>query len=362
MAGPDLTGLKVLVIGATGFIGARAAACLVEAGAEVSALARTPRRLGPGIRAIRGTLSGDADLTPACAGQDVIINFAHDFKADEATNMAAFEALLTGAKTAGVRRIIHASSIVVYDGWPGEDLTEDSPVTPGGNAYRATKIAQEARLAAFSAQNACPAIILQPTIAYGADGWIWTDGPVERLLAGPVILPDPPGRAHAVHVDDVAAATVAAAGSAAPGCQRVILNGPDGPDWAGFYRAYAEVLGRGEIRLEDPQALSARLPPQREETGPPSGPRLIEKLGAAARRIIGRGPVDRARILVGQLRRLRGPVPQYPDAYALALYQTRGICRSVTAQDVLGMTPGTGWAEGIEKTRAYLTGKYGRGR
>ena len=110
---------RVLVTGATGYIGGHLAALLVERGKNVRALARKPEKLRDApwsdkADVVQGDL-GDLDsLTAAFEGVDVVYYLVHsmgtskDFvraEKESATNVA------TAAKKAGVRRIVYLSGL-----------------------------------------------------------------------------------------------------------------------------------------------------------------------------------------------------------------------------------------------------------
>jgi UDP-glucose 4-epimerase len=141
---------RVLVTGATGFIGRRLAARLIAAGATVLASARDPAGLPAGARPIIADLAApgwEAELPPDI---DAVAHLAQsrahrqglEGAADLfAVNVAATFRLLHWAKGAGVRRFLFASSATVYRPQSGR-LTEASPCAPSG-FYAASKLAAE---------------------------------------------------------------------------------------------------------------------------------------------------------------------------------------------------------------------------
>src|SRR5579872_4332569 len=77
--------MTVLVTGATGYIGARLAARLLDAGRSVRAMARDPRRLAAlaaaGAECVRGDALEPASLAPALRGVDVAYYLIHSLNA-----------------------------------------------------------------------------------------------------------------------------------------------------------------------------------------------------------------------------------------------------------------------------------------
>jgi uncharacterized protein YbjT (DUF2867 family) len=105
--------LQVLVTGATGFVGARLAAVLVEEGHDVRAMTRRPEAYdGPGTP-VAGDVSDPDSLGPALAGIDVAYYLIHSlssarFEAEDAEAARAFGA---AAAAAGVRQIVYLGGL-----------------------------------------------------------------------------------------------------------------------------------------------------------------------------------------------------------------------------------------------------------
>ncbi len=350
-----LSGRKVVVTGATGFIGRRVVPALRAAGAEVTVIARggAGGSLPAGVRWVTGDLGRPAGLARALAGQEVLVHFAYDLRASAAKNLADFDGLLAAAASAGVGRIVHASSIVVHDGWPDRDLDETGPMAaPGGSPYRRAKIAMEERLMA----GPLPALILQPTLVWGPGSAMWTDH-FARLLAwgGCVVLPEPEGLCNAVFVDDLAQAVVRAAALPDPGHDSTPRC--PGPDLIG---GYARILGRGRLRHEPRAALASRLGPRAPVTEViPDRPSLAARISAAARQVIGR---DRFEALVAKAQARLGPKggDHFPDWFLLDLYSAAGTCRIDHARARLGYAPAFGLQAGLDATAAHLIRRFGK--
>lgn len=343
-----LKGVPVLVTGASGFIGRRLLACLQASGADVSIIARsTEGARMKGVRVHRGALAAGKALDAALAGQAILFHLAYDIRAGMDANLAAFDALYQAAERAGVGRIVHASSIVVYRDWPAGPLTEAAPVSDGPQGpYRRAKIEMEARLAA----GQIPCAMLQPTLVYGPGSALWTDAPIAMLKQGPVILPDPVGICPAVYVDDVVAAAMRAAVLSDLGAERFIINGPPGLDWRGFFEGYAGMIGQGGVETRPVDELTTRLGPV--PTGPPPGPSLAARVSAVARQMIGR---QRFEALVGKARALRpASGPTYPDRGQLGLYSAQHPIPGTHAAQRLGFQPQIDFAAGLDKIKAKM--------
>ncbi|WP_171052649.1 NAD-dependent epimerase/dehydratase family protein [Ruegeria sediminis] len=353
-----LGGKTVFVTGATGFIGRRLVPALLNSGAKVTVLLRSrhgARALeASGVHVVTGAMNDRTAIETALHGQSVLIHLAYDMRAPAARNLDAFEALKSAAEAAGVGRIVHVSSIVVYDGWPQENLTEQSATTnPGGTPYRQAKLAMEQALI----QGKCPVAILQPTLVYGPGSMLWTDRLTDWLAGGTVVLPEPEGICNGVFVDDLVQALLRASVIDDLGRERFIISGPEPFAWSGLIGGYAEIIGRGAIRHVPVRRLRDSLPP--EDTGEiPDTPPLAARVSATARAWIGR---ERFESLVRRLKRhLPSDAEVYPDRYMLDLYSATGRCRIDHARTRLGYAPAHDLKAGLAATRAYLESRYGK--
>ncbi|SDK04953.1 Uncharacterized conserved protein YbjT, contains NAD(P)-binding and DUF2867 domains [Cryobacterium psychrotolerans] len=114
-----MTSRRVLVTGATGYIGGRLVPLLLEAGFTVRVLVRSPQKLtdvpwAGQVEIVRGDLADPGSLREACADVDVLYYLVHSMGARgdfEATERTAAENVAAAAAAAGVSRIVYLGGL-----------------------------------------------------------------------------------------------------------------------------------------------------------------------------------------------------------------------------------------------------------
>jgi nucleoside-diphosphate-sugar epimerase len=236
--------MRVLLTGATGYIGGVVAEVLAAAGHEVHAVARSERGLQSlaelGYVATPGDLEDPESLAATAAGADAVVHLAAT--QDEsmgATEQAAVRDLLERLRTTG-KPLVHTSGVWVYGSAPpGRMLDEDSPTDPA--PMYAWRPALEREVLAAAADGVRP-IVIRPAMVYGRGG-----GPLNQFadmaIGG---VPRYVGDGHnywtLVHVDDLARLYLLALEHAPPG---TLVNGVSGAPLAVRELAAAAVAGAG---------------------------------------------------------------------------------------------------------------------
>jgi nucleoside-diphosphate-sugar epimerase len=213
---------RVLLTGATGFVGPHVARRLLQAGIEVRALVRRDASRAPeGTAAVVGDLLDRASLDGAMqGGVDAVVHLATEPPGPPPRTGANVEGtgyLLDAARRTGVGRVVVASTMSVFDFLDPaqtEPLTEDHPPNPQDD-YGREKLAAERLCAAAAGElSLC---ILRLTGVYGPGK---AKGAVHNFLAaalrGDEIVIDADRAVDLLWVEDAAAALVAPLATADP--------------------------------------------------------------------------------------------------------------------------------------------------
>lgn len=252
----------VLVTGATGLIGRYVVEELLAAGRPVRVLARVPERVENAARraieVVKGDLVETRALVRAVRGVDTVLHLAACARAWSrnpgefaAVNVHAVNRLLDAAAGAGVRRVVHVSTVLT--------LPELRPVTARAETpYLETKLAGERLVDAYAAAGG-DAVVVHPTRVYGPGPLNDANG-VTRLVAmylgSPLVcrLDDGDVLANYVHAADVAAGILLAADRGRAGAHYVL--GGENSSLRGLLRLVGELSGVHRPLLAIPRSAA----------------------------------------------------------------------------------------------------------
>ena len=206
--------MRVLVTGATGFIGLEVATQLAERGLRprlmVRRASRAPLLHHLDAEVVHGDLASPATLRRAVAGCDAVIHLAGRAVFEPAHRLVdsfvhGTRHLAEAAAEEGVTRVVFASSLLVH----GDTRVPITPSTPAAPAvdYGQVKLLVEQGLSRFGAQRGMSVANLRLPHVYGA-----TDQLFGRVRTGTLVVP---GRSTSpyghLHVVDAARALIRAA-------------------------------------------------------------------------------------------------------------------------------------------------------
>jgi nucleoside-diphosphate-sugar epimerase len=288
--------MRVLVTGATGFVGRATCAELRERGHEVVALIRRPGSEPDGTRAVLGDIAtedpGQLREALAEAKPECVIHLAAEIASQrseakiQATNVDGTRRLVDASRAAGGEPKVVFCSTVVTGEAHGELLEPGKPL-PVETPYGRSKQAGER----IVAESGLPYAIVRPSHVYGGGGW-YEEEFVKRLRQ--------PGRFavigrgdnwwDVVRVEDVASALIDAAEKAPSG---------------GIYHAVDDE----PIRFYDFIALTAKA----LGVGPPRRvPALLARLAAGRHAVT--AVTRSARSSNARLKEELGWMPNFPTA------------------------------------------------
>ena len=168
--------MKVLVTGASGFMGGPVCRALVAAGHQVSGAVRRETPLPEHVRPIRvSELSAETDWRTALDGQEVVVHLAaraHVMDETESDPLALFRRvnrdgairLAEQAAAADIRRLIFISTVKAQ-GESGHLTPADSPAPK--DPYGIAKWEAEQALAGIAARTGLELVVIRPPLVHG---------------------------------------------------------------------------------------------------------------------------------------------------------------------------------------------------
>ncbi len=169
--------MRVLVTGATGFTGGHLARHLAHFGSDVTIVARDRARAGDltasGISVVEGDIRDRAAVERAARSTEVIYHLAAIYRQAglpdseyRAVNADAVRIVIEAAASAGVRRVVHCSTVGVHGDVEHPPANEDAPLKPG-DVYQQTKLEGEQVARDAGAKTGVEVVIARPTGIYG---------------------------------------------------------------------------------------------------------------------------------------------------------------------------------------------------
>jgi nucleoside-diphosphate-sugar epimerase len=264
-AAPGRRFVKVLVTGASGFIGCRLVQILHAQGHAVIAAGRHAnevesarvRRLSDlGIQMHSGSLLEAAFADSVVAGCDAVIHLAaaqHEGNVPDAyfreVNVDGTRTLIDAAERAGARRFIYGSTIGIYGAARAGELDESSPPRPE-NIYGQTKLEAERVVAEHAAK-------IQTCIARISETFGPGDFRLLKLFRGIdrgkfFIIGDGQNLRQVIYVDDLCRALYLCATQDTAVGETFVLAGAEVMSTQTMVERIAAVLGRNPPSLRLP--------------------------------------------------------------------------------------------------------------
>ena len=241
--------MKVLVTGATGFVGPNVANAIVGAGHDVRVLERKPGSWEKaGIRcqeAVQGDMTDAASLQRAVEGQEVVVHLVAIRQGrPEQFQRVMIEGtrnLVTAAEAAGVKRFVLMSALGTSE--------ETKDLVPYYNAK--WQMEQDVQ------RSGIEHVIFRPSFIFGRDGGILpTFVRLARLAPVTGIVGSGEQRIQPIWIDDASAYFAAAVDKPEAAGQTFEIGGPDVVSWNELWQRIRAQLG---IRRRPTMHLPTRL-------------------------------------------------------------------------------------------------------
>ncbi len=258
---------KILVTGATGFIGSHVVRQLVEKGEQVAIVTRG--------RSARTNLAGldveerTADLTDAAAVRKAVAGCTHVYhiaghiatarrQADRvyASNLTATRNIFDACRDAGVERVLYLASIFALGGGEKHPFAEDDPYNLGDLGIDYFNAKRKAELLSYEyLESGLPLVHVYPNYCFGpGDVYVSSSRPLLGMVNGeiPAYIT---GGLNAMDVRDAAAGLILGMEKGKVG--RKYLIGGDNLSWRDFFEKVSRVTGLPVPRMTIPRRVGA---------------------------------------------------------------------------------------------------------
>lgn len=168
--------MRVLIAGASGFLGRAVSRAFAEQGHEVHGLARSPQAAtavrDSGATPVHGDVLDAKAVAEAVRGCDLVVHLAQDTSGNAAmareVRVQGAKNLVAAAVATGVSKLVVGSGYWVYADNPGT-LVEASPLRPMAISQLNFDAEQVARASADA--GAVEVTVVRPGMVYGAGSW-----------------------------------------------------------------------------------------------------------------------------------------------------------------------------------------------
>ena len=257
--------IRYLVTGATGFIGPHLIQKIISQGHFCRCLVRDPRKFEMDVSSNIEIFSGDITRPETLKGVadqiDCVLhlatlghmsNFTVPPEMFEAVNVNGTMNIVNEAIAAGVKRMVHCSSVAAMGICTDNPATEESQCFPH-HPYGRSKLKAEEVVRSMVKSSHLPACIIRFSMVYGPGDW--RDMLKLTRLAKKGLFPkigNRPKLTPLIHVDDAVRGILLAAGKGKPGETYLITNSRSEP-FDDIRKILQEALGVRRLPLYVPE-------------------------------------------------------------------------------------------------------------
>jgi dihydroflavonol-4-reductase len=263
--------VRILVTGATGFLGFHLCGKLLSSGHQVTAFhrrsARTEKLEQMSVRCVAGELADPEAVRRAVSGHEGAIHAAahirywsRDAALHQEINAHATGALARACRLEGVARFLYVSSVAAIGipddpRFPADERFSFNLQNTGLTYHLSKRRGEEAVLK--EVDQGLDAVIVNPASIFGPHGQVYRGGEMIRKVGGGKFVPYFTGGICAVHVEDVAGGLLAALERGASG-NRYILGG-ENLSYREIARRSLEALGLARPLVPVPGFITGAL-------------------------------------------------------------------------------------------------------
>lgn len=232
--------MKVLVTGATGFVGGFLVKRLIKSGDIVTCLVRNLEKAESlkrfGAKLIKGDLKDSKIIQIAVKGQDLVYHLAaignssfvskKDYHRYYEINAGCTKNLLEGCRNKKIKKIVHFSSIAVM-GLTKDEISDESSICYPVAPYQRSKYETEKIILDYYDKYNLPVVIIRPTMIYGPGNVNFSEILRMAKFIKKGIFPLVGNGKNAiplVHVEDVVNGAILASKHGKPGEVYIITN------------------------------------------------------------------------------------------------------------------------------------------
>lgn len=261
--GSDYVSGMVLVTGATGFTGSHLSRRLAAEGSHVVAFVRPGRAASSleaaGVEVRRADITDRASVDAAFGPFETVYHLAAAFRTEHPdraefgrTNVEGTRHLLEAARTVGVKRFVHCSTVGVHGEIRRPPGDERGPLEPADH-YQRSKLAGE-QLARRFGHEGMDVTVVRPAGIYGPGDTRFLKlfravqrGRFAMIGSGQVLY-------HLTHIDDLVQGLLLSGRHAAASGETFILAGPRWTTLRELVDLIAQAVGRVPPRFSVPVA------------------------------------------------------------------------------------------------------------
>ena len=342
---------KILVTGASGFLGGRLIECLSQhegteaiAGLRSWTRAARPARFGSTIR-----LCDLEDNDQVAAALKDVTAVIHCAKTDSRESIVGgTKALLEESQRLGINKFVYLSTAEVYGPDADGHVTEKEQLEPTGRLYGDSKLEAEQVCLGFADQG-MDIKILRPSIIYGPFSVSWSVDMAKRIHSGRwgTFSDHGEGFANLVYVDDLVQAIWLCLNRETK--QRVFnINGPETPTWNEYFAAFNNAMELPPLSSID--AGKSSIKTRVVDTVEYFTDKLLERFEDQIMEIYMRGG-----FLSRVMKRVKGELDSTPSGNELHdLFSRKANFSDALARQHLGYEPRVSLPEGLARTTDWL--------